>query len=105
MIFLKVKDIDRKDLEHYLKLELNNYDEIDRKLEERFLDEILKSAKEAICEHNGLTKKELDESETLNIPLYILCAEMYDRRALITDKNNSNKVLDILLSLSDKNLL
>ncbi len=102
---MQVKDIDINKLAHYLKIELNNYEDADRKKEEDFLKEILISAKNIIKKNDGLSDEELENSESLNIPIYILCAEMYDKRSLTDDKNNLNKVLDITMGLDDKNLL
>ncbi len=102
---MKVKEITKNDVADYLKIELSEYEDADRKKVENFLDEILITAKKTICDYNGLTKEEVDESENLNIPIYILCAEMYDRRSLIVEKSNSNKVLDIIMGLNDKNFL
>ncbi len=102
---MKVKEIDIRKLAHYLKKDLDNYDVVDRKNEEEFLNQTIKTAKEIVRKNNGLTIEEVEESETLSIAVLLLCSEMDTNRSLNSDKNGVNKVLDITLGLDDKNLL
>lgn len=102
---MKVKNITKNYLASYMRLELENFENADRKKEEKFLEDLILSAKKIICSHNGLTEEEVNESDELAIAVCILCSEMYERRTMILDKDSSNKVFETILGLSDENLL
>ena len=93
----KVSDITTKDIADYIRLdEVSSADEIQ-------LSTFLTVAKDYIKNYTAL--EDLDEYADLVIVVYILCQDMYDNRALYTDKSNPNKVVQTILDMHTRNNL
>ena len=61
------------------------------------LTPIMTAAKQFIIDYTGLTEDELDDHEDFYTAYMVLCQDMYDNRALYTDKAGLNKVVDAIL--------
>ena len=61
------------------------------------LKPIMAAALKYIMDYTGMTEDELDEHDDFYIPFMVLCQDMYDNRALYTDKASINKVVDSIL--------
>ena len=93
----KVSEITTKDIADYIRLdEVSSADEIQ-------LSTFLTVAKDYIKNYTAL--EDLDEYADLVIVVYILCQDMYDNRALYTDKSNPNKVVQTILDMHTRNNL
>lgn len=93
----KVSEITTKDIADFIRL-----DEVGN-AEEAQLTTFLTVAKDYIKNYTAL--EDLDEYADLVIVVYILCQDMYDNRALYTDKSNPNKVVQTILDMHTRNNL
>ena len=93
----KVSEITTQDIADFIRL-----DEVGN-AEEAQLTTFLTVAKVYIKNYTAL--KDLDEYADLVIVVYILCQDMYDNRALYTDKSNPNKVVQTILDMHTRNNL
>ena len=93
----KVSEITTKDIADFIRL-----DEVGN-AEEAQLTTFLTVAKDYIKNYTAL--EDLDEYADLVIVVYILCQDMYDNRALYTDKSNPNKVVQTILDMHTMNNL
>ncbi len=62
------------------------------------LKPIMEAALKYIMDFTGMSEAELDEHEDLYVAFMVLCQDMYDNRALYTDKASVNKVVDSILA-------
>ena len=95
----KVSEIKIEDLKSYLRLT-----DID-KTEENYLNTIINSSISYVRNYTGLTDEELDKYNDIVAVIFILCQDLYDNRSLYVDKNNINRVVEIILSFHSCNLL
>ena len=95
----KVSEIKIEDLKSYLRLT-----DID-KTEENYLNTIINSSISYVRNYTGLTDEELDKYNDIVAVIFILCQDLYDNRSLYVDKNNINRVVEIILTLHSCNLL
>lgn len=93
---MKVSEINTSLIADYLRLE-NSTDTL--------LTPILNASIEFIKSYTGLTTEEIDEFEDFPIVVFILCQDMYDNRSYYVDKNNLNKVVEIILGMHCVNFL
>ena len=98
---MKVSQITNKELADYLRL---TYDYLSES-EKQELDTMLNIAKKFITSYTGLTDEQIDEHEDFVIVVYVLVVDMYDTRSMYVDKNNLNKVVEIILGMHSVNLL
>ena len=93
----KVSEITTKEIADFIRLdEVSSSEEIQ-------LSTFLTVAKDYIKNYTAL--EDLDEYADLVIVVYILCQDMYDNRALYTDKSNPNKVVQTILDMHTRNNL
>ena len=75
------------------------------KIEE--VDEVAKicseAAKSYIKSYTGV--EDIDSHEDFTIAYLILCADFYDNRQYTTDRNYSNKAVEIILNMHSRNLI
>lgn len=95
----KVSEIQVQDLKSYLRLT-----DID-KTEENYLNTIINSSISYVKNYTGLTDEELDKYSDIVAVIFILCQDLYDNRSLYVEKNNTNKVVESILSLHSCNFL
>lgn len=95
---MKVSEITTNDIVEYLRLEENEYSELE-------IANLLNVSKKFIKSYTGLTDEELDLHEDFYIVVMVLCQDMYDNRSYYVDKNNLNKVVDTILGMHSVNLL
>lgn len=93
----KISDITVEDLQSYIRLV-----EVDE-VEKKFLNTILKVAKDFIKNQTGIV--DIDKYSDLIIVVFVLCQDMYDSRTLYVDKSNLNKVVSSILDEHNNNLL
>ncbi len=98
---MKVSEITVKNLSDYLKLDFQNLssDELTE------LTTLLQVSQAFVEEYTGLNSSEVDKHETFVIAVYVLVQDMYDNRSLYLDKNNINKVVEMILNMHSVNLL
>lgn len=95
----KISDITVVSLAEYLRLaELTTE-------EESQLTTMLSVAKDYIKKYTGIPADELDDYTDLVIVVYVLVQDMYDNRTMYVDTSNSNKVVESILGLHQRNLL
>lgn len=98
-IVTKVSEIKVDDLQNYLRItELTDEDK-------KYLETILKVAKDFIKNNTGIDDKTMDKYSDLVIVVYVLCQDMYDTRSLYVDNKDVNKVVSTILGMHDRNLL
>lgn len=73
--------------------------------EDPILVPIMAAAQKYIIDYTGLSEEDLEDHEDLYIAYMVLCQDMYDNRALYTDKASVNKVVDSILFRHRKNFL
>lgn len=61
------------------------------------LTPIMDAATAYIQDATGMDAEDLEDHEDLYIAFMVLCQDMYDNRALYTDKASVNKVVDSIL--------
>lgn len=94
----KVSEITVKDVAEYINLDM--LDDADYKL----LSTYLTTAKSYVKNYTGV--KDLDEIPEFVIVVLILCSDMYDNRALITEKYTTvNPTVKTILNMHSRNLL
>lgn len=69
------------------------------------LTPIMDAAEKYIVDYTGLSVEDLEDHEDLFIAFMVLCQDMYDNRALYTDKTSVNKVVDSILFRHRTNFL
>lgn len=69
------------------------------------LQPIMKAAKAYIRDYTGLSDEEIQEHDDFYIAFLVLCQDMYDNRAMYTDKTSINKVVDAILFRHRTNFL
>ncbi len=98
---LKVSEITVKSLANYLKLDYSSLSE-EEILE---LAMLLKTSQAFVKDYTDLNDEQIDEHETFAIAVFVLIQDMYDNRSLYIDKNNLNRVVDMILGMHSINLL
>lgn len=94
----KVSEITVKDVSEYINLDV--LDDADYKL----LSAYLTTAKSYVKNYTGV--EDLDEIPEFVIVVFILCSDMYDNRALISEKNTTvNPTVKTILNMHSRNLL
>ncbi|EDT75850.1 head-tail connector protein [Clostridium butyricum] len=94
---MKVSEMTLDDIKNYIRLDSDDDDS--------FLDAVLIGAISFIRSYTGLTDAQIDEKEELTLPVYVLCAEMYDNRQFTIDKGTLNPIIKSILSMHCVNLL
>lgn len=102
----KVSEITVNDIANYIRLvEVSD-------IEKKELETYLKVAKNYISNYTGIPETSKEEgAETLDtyadfiIVIYILCQDMYDNRAMYVDGKNINKVVQTILDMHTRNNL
>lgn len=102
----KVSEITVTDIANYIRLvEVSD-------IEKKELETYLKVAKNYISNYTGIPESSKEEgTETLDnyadfiIVIYILCQDMYDNRAMYVDGKNINKVVQTILDMHTRNNL
>lgn len=84
---------------------IKEYMRIDSDDEDVFLETVLLGSKSFIKFYTGLDDKKIDEKEDLVLPLFVLCAEMYDNRQYTVDKGTLNPIVKSILDMHSINLL
>lgn len=95
---MKVSEITVNDVAEYLRLEHDEYNEIE-------LVNLLNVSKKFIKSYTGLTDEEIDTHEDFYIVVMVLCQDMYDNRSYYVEKDNLNKVVETILGMHSVNLL
>ena len=95
---MKVSEITVNNVVEYLRLEPDEYSEVE-------INNLLSVAKKFIKSYTGLTEEAIDTHEDFYIVIMVLCQDMYDNRSLYVDKNNLNKVVETILGMHSINLL
>lgn len=93
---MKIKKLTTADVADYLRL-----DEDDPIR----LKPVMQAAKAYILDYTGLDEDDLDDHDDLAIAFLVLCQDMYDNRALYTDKAGINKVVDAILFRHRRNFV
>ena len=94
---MKVSDITLDDIKTYIRLDSND--------EDTFLEAVLNGSKSFVKSYTGKKKKKIDEKEDLILPIFVLCAEMYDNRQFTVDKGTLNPIIQSILDMHSVNLL
>ncbi len=94
---MKVSEISLDDIKNYIRIDTND-DDI-------FLDAVLSGSKSFVKSYTGLDDIKIDEKEDLSLPVFVLCAEMYDNRQFTVDKANINPIIQSILDMHSINLL
>ena len=97
MSLKKVSEITNQDLIDYIII-----DDADEK-DKNTLDGYLEIAKNFIKSYTGID--DLDKHPDFVIVVLVLCQDMWDNRTLYPDKDNLNKVVQIILGMYSENLL
>ncbi|GHV24946.1 hypothetical protein FACS189465_2590 [Clostridia bacterium] len=96
-----VSEITAQNVANYLKL---NYESLtDDELAE--LSAFLDTAKAFLVSYTGLDLTTIDSFSEFVVAVYVLIQDMYDNRSMYVDKNNLNKVVEIILNMHSSNLL
>ena len=94
---MKVSDITLDDIKTYIRLDSND--------EDVFLEAVLNGSKSFVKSYTGLDDEKIDEKEDLTLPIFVLCAEMYDNRQFTVDKGTLNPIIQSILDMHSVNLL
>lgn len=94
---MKVSEITLDDIKSYIRLDTDN-DDI-------FLNAVLSGSKSFVKSYTGLDDMKMDEKEDLALPVFVLCAEMYDNRQFTVDKGIINPIVKSILDMHSINLL
>lgn len=94
---MKVSEITLDDIKTYIK--------IDNDDEDNFLNAVLVGSKSFIKSYTGLDYDKIDEKEDLTLPIFVLCAEMYDNRQFTVNKGTLNPIIQSILDMHSVNLL
>lgn len=94
---MKVSEISLDDIKNYIRIDTND-DDI-------FLDAVLSGSKSFVKSYTGLDDIKIDEKEDLSLPVFVLCAEMYDNRQFTVDKGTINPIIQSILDMHSINLL
>lgn len=94
---MKVSEITLDDIKSYIRLDTDN-DDI-------FLNAVLSGSKSFVKSYTGLDDMKMDEKEDLALPVFVLCAEMYDNRQFTVDKGIINPIVKSILDMHSMNLL
>lgn len=94
---MKVSEITLDDIKSYIRLDTDN-DNI-------FLNAVLSGSKSFVKSYTGLDDMKMDEKEDLALPVFVLCAEMYDNRQFTVDKGTINPIVQSILDMHSINLL
>lgn len=94
---MKVSEITLDDIKTYIK--------IDNDDEDNFLNAVLVDSKSFIKSYTGLDYDKIDEKEDLTLPIFVLCAEMYDNRQFTVNKGTLNPIIQSILDMHSVNLL
>lgn len=95
----KVSDITVSDVANYIRLSEVTSDE------EKELNNYLRIAIDYVKNYTGLNDDAIDSHEDLVLPVLVLCQDMYDNRAYMVDKTNTNPFVEAILSLHSVNFL
>ena len=85
---MTISEITINDVAEYLRLD---------SAEDSILPPVMAAAKKYIMDYTGQTEEELEDHEDYYLAYMILCQDMYDNRAMYTDKASVNKVVDSIL--------
>lgn len=94
---MKVSEITLEDIKSYIRLDSDD--------EDSFLNAVLTGSKSFIKSYTGLDDEKIDEKEDLTLPIFVLCAEMYDNRQFTVDKATLNPIIQSILDMHSINLL
>ena len=94
----KVSEITTSDLAEYLRL-------TDAQSANAQLETLLDVAKSYIRGYTGLDDEAMDNYTDLVIVVYVLVADMYDRRSLIIEKGSVSPTVETILGMHSMNLL
>ena len=94
----KFSEITISDLANYLRI-------TEYTGEEQLLTTILEASKNHVLTYTGRTSSEADTMPELTIAVYVICQNMYDKRAIEVDSSIINKVLESILGSRSVNLL
>ena len=98
---MKISEITTDNLINYLRLSAEELSEKEVGGIKGFLD----IAKKFIYSYTGLSSEECDNHEDFSICVYVLVQDMYDNRCFYVDKNNLNKVVEMILNMHRQNLI
>lgn len=69
------------------------------------LEVLRKAAVEYVKGYTGLDESGIDAHEDVTVAVLVLISDMYDNRQMTVDKNNVNRVADVILGMHCVNLL
>lgn len=102
---MKISEITAADVAKYLRLESGDYDNIE-------LAAIMTAAEGYIVGYTGIPAapvkaggESLDDYEDIFVAYMVLCQDMYDNRAYMTEKSGVNRVVDSILGMHQRNLI
>lgn len=111
---MKISDVTFEDVAIQNKLEYLLENENDKQALKKQLEPIMAAAKSYISSYTGIkiakenvddTSKTIDDYDDFYIVFMVLCQDMYDTRALYTEKSNVNKTVSCILDMHRVNLL
>lgn len=94
---MKVSEITLDDIKTYIRIDTDD--------EDNFLNAVLTGSKNFVKSYTGLDNDKIDEKEDLTLPIFVLCAEMYDNRQFTVDKGTLNPIIQSILDMHSVNLL
>lgn len=94
---MKVSEITLDNIKSYIRIDTDD--------EDNFLNAILSGSKSFVKSYTGLDDMKMDEKEDLALPVFVLCAEMYDNRQFTVDKGTINPIVQSILDMHSVNLL
>lgn len=94
---MRVSEVTLEDIKAYLRLDTDDDD--------AFLTAVLNGSKSFIKSYTGLDDEKIEEKEDLTLPVFVLCAELYDNRQFTVDKGTLNPIIQSILDMHSVNLL
>lgn len=97
--YVTFSEITTSDLVNYLRLAETTQSDL------TLLGTILEAAKSFILTYTGRTVLEADTMPELTIAVYVLSAEMFDKRTFTVDNDKANQIVESILGSRSVNLL
>ncbi len=97
--YVKFSEITTSNLVNYLRIAETTQDELD------LLGTILEAAKAHVLTYTGRDADAADGYPDFTIAVYVISAEMYDKRTLSVDSERANQIVESILGSRSINLL
>lgn len=97
--FVKFSEITTSDLVNYLRIAETTQSDLD------LLSTILEAAKAYVLQFTGRDEETANNYPDFTIAVYVISAEMYDKRSYSVDSERANQIVESILGSRSINLL